>query len=88
MSPIVQFILVFLQALQLLFLLVHDWLPLGRLNDVAAFRRTSTHREMLLALLVPSTPVGTAFALSLVYLHTSFPLWLRTWLSITYGLLF
>ncbi len=88
MSPTVQLILIFLQALQLLFLLVHDWLPLGRLNDVAAFRRTSTPREMLLALLVPSIPVATAFVLSIVYFRSSFPPWLRTWLCVTYGLLF
>jgi hypothetical protein len=90
-SPVlipIQLALIFLQAFQLLFLLVHDWLPLGRLNDVAAFRRTSTPREMLLALLVPSIPVATAFALSLVYVRSPFPLWLRTWLCITYGLLF
>ncbi len=88
MTPTVQFVLTFLQALQLLFLLVHDWLPLGRLNDVAAFRRTSTPREILLALLVPSIPVATAFVLSLLYVRSLFPLWLRTWLCVTYGLLF
>ncbi len=31
--------LVVLQAFQLAFLLVHDWIPLGPLNDVRAVRR-------------------------------------------------
>jgi hypothetical protein len=34
----IEAVLLALQVFQVLFLLVHDWIPLGRLNDVAAVR--------------------------------------------------
>ncbi len=33
-------ILIALQAFQVLFLWLHDWIPLGRLNDATAVRRS------------------------------------------------
>jgi hypothetical protein len=34
----IEMVLLALQAFQVLFLWVHDWIPLGRLNDVAAIQ--------------------------------------------------
>ena len=36
-----EIVLIFLQAFQVIFLWVHDWLPLGRLNDVAAVHQAA-----------------------------------------------
>jgi hypothetical protein len=35
---VLEAILLALQVLQVVFLWIHDWIPLGRLNDVAAVR--------------------------------------------------
>jgi hypothetical protein len=37
-----ELVLLALQAFQVLFLWLHDWIPLGRLNDVAAVRGEDT----------------------------------------------
>ena len=34
-----------LQLFQVAFLLLHDWIPLGRLNDIAAVRRENSRQE-------------------------------------------
>jgi hypothetical protein len=43
----IEMVLLALQVLQVLFLWVHDWIPLGRLNDVAAVRSQDTRRSSL-----------------------------------------
>jgi hypothetical protein len=39
-------ILLALQLLQVVFLWIHDWIPLGRLNDVGAVRSQDTLRRL------------------------------------------
>ena len=80
--------LVVLQAFQVLFLGLHDWVTLGRFNDTAAVRR-----EIPLKLLVLTTLVQTAFFavglfFSIHYFGRSYPPWLTYWLWISYGILF
>ncbi len=43
----VEMVLLALQVFQVLFLWVHDWIPLGRLNDVAAVRSQDTRRHLI-----------------------------------------
>ncbi len=57
--------LVALQAFQVAFLWVHDWLPLGRLNDVAAVRRADSPSRLVLVTLVQSLPWTIGLLLSL-----------------------
>jgi hypothetical protein len=45
-----------LQAFQVLFLWFHDWIPLGRLNDVTAVRRQDTLIRLVLVTLIQSVP--------------------------------
>jgi hypothetical protein len=56
-------ILLALQACQVLFLWFHDWIPLGRLNDVAAVRRQDPLGRLVLVTLIQSVP----FTIGLVY---------------------
>lgn len=83
-----QVFLVALQVFQLAFLLLHDWLPLGRLNDISAVRRKITSLQRLAGLLVPGIPVFIALSLSLKYFGIAYPGWVRWWLRVTYGFLF
>ena len=65
MSRSLWFVLIALQAFHLLFLLLHDWVPLGNLNNVSAFQKSTTAPQKVLSLLVPSVPViiGLGFTL-------------------------
>jgi hypothetical protein len=45
-----------LQVFQVIFLWVHDWIPLGRLNDVAAVRSRDTTRRLVTVTLFQSVP--------------------------------
>ena len=47
-------LLLALQAFQVLFLWFHDWIPLGRLNDVTAVRHQDTPSRPVLVTLIQS----------------------------------
>ena len=55
MTKALQISLLVLQGFQVAFLWLHDWVPLGRLNDVAAVRRQDL-LERLVVTLVQSAP--------------------------------
>lgn len=80
--------LVVLQALQVAFLLIHDWIPLGRLNDVAAVRREDTRTRLIVVTLMQTLPFAIGLFFSARYLSRYWPGWLDWWLVISYGLLF
>ena len=88
MDSVRQSALVVLQAFQLAFLLVHDWIPLGPLNDVRAVRRENAVRLLVIGTAVSSAPVVAALWLSIRYFGQPYPTWVRAWLWLTYGLLF
>ena len=84
----IEMALLALQVLQVLFLWVHDWIPLGRLNDVAAVRSQDTRRRLVTVTLIQSVPWTIGLCLSLVHFRRPYPGWLYDWLVISYGLLF
>ena len=75
-------VLLCLQAVQVVFLAIHDWVPLGRLNDVSAVRRQDTASRMVTITLIQTVP----FAIGLLYSVSNFgrpyPGWLMRWLFI------
>lgn len=79
--------LVVLQAFQLAFLLVHDWIPLGPFNDVDAVRRENTPQQLLIGTIATSIPVALALWLSIHYFGYPYPAWVKVWLWLTYGIL-
>ena len=88
MDRVWQSALIVLQAFQLAFLLLHDWIPLGRLNDVEAVRQENTPRQLLIGTIVTSIPVALALWLSINYFGYPYPTWVKVWLWLTYGILF
>jgi len=44
----IEVVLLALQVFQVLFLWVHDWIPLGRLNDVGAVRSQDTRSRLVI----------------------------------------
>jgi hypothetical protein len=77
-----------LQAFQVLFLWLHDWVPLGRLNDVAAVRREDPPGRLVVVTLVQSVPWTVGLFFSAWYFGRPYPAWLTVWLWTTYVLLF
>ena len=80
--------LIALQAFQVAFLWIHDWIPLGRLNDVAAVRRADSLQRLMIVTLVQSTPFTVGLIFSAKYFGNVYPHWLVMWLWISYALLF
>jgi hypothetical protein len=80
--------LIGLQAFQVAFLWLHDWIPLGRLNDVAAVRRQDPIGRLILGTLISSAPFTVGLFFSARHLHSALPGWLTIWLWVSYGLLF
>ena len=79
--------LIALQAFQVLFLWIHDWVPLGRLNDVAAVRAADSTGRLIFVTVLQSLPFTIGLVFSLKSLGTPVPHWLGNWLWISYGLL-
>jgi len=68
-----EMVLLALQAFQVLFLWVHDWIPLGRLNDVAAVRSQDTGRRLVTVTLIQSVPWTIGLCFSLLHFRRPYP---------------
>ncbi len=77
-----------LQTFHVLFLSLHDWIPLGNLNDPKAVRATIPGHKLLAATLISTAPFAFGLAASTVYLAKPYPRWLLNWLVISYAILF
>jgi hypothetical protein len=86
-NPEIEMGLLALQVFQVLFLWVHDWISLGRLNDVAAVRSQDTRRRLVTVTLIQSVPWSIGLCFSLLHFRRRYPDWLYDWLVISYGLL-
>jgi len=80
--------LLMLQTFHVLFLGLHDWIPLGRLNDVAAVRAEHSTRQLVLGTLISTIPFAFGWAASVHYLGKPYSGWLRVWLWASYAMLF
>jgi hypothetical protein len=80
--------LIALQIFQVLFLWLHDWIPLGRLNDPAAVRSQDTRLRLVVVTGVQSVPYTVGLFFCARHFERSYPEWLVIWLWISYGLLF
>lgn len=77
-----------LQAFQVLFLALHDWVPLGRLNDVRAARAANPGDRLIITTALSTLPFALGFAASAYYFDRAWPTWLLAWLRISYAILF
>jgi hypothetical protein len=82
-------LLLALQALQVAILALHDWVPLGRLNDVRAIRAQSKLMHLFSVTAVQTLPFVVGLIASAALWHRQpYPDWLHAWLWVSYGLLF
>jgi hypothetical protein len=74
-----------LQTFVVAFLLFHDWVGLGRLNNLAAIRSQDTLLHRVFVTLLPGVPAAIGLFFSAKYFSQPYPDWLETLLWITYG---
>jgi hypothetical protein len=75
-----------LQAVVTAFLLLHDWIPLGRLSNLAAIRSQDPLPRRVVVTLLPAVPAALALFFGVRHFRQSYPYWLEMLLWITYGL--
>ena len=80
-------LLLALQAFVVAFLWLHDWVPLGRLNDVAAVRSQDTLARLVGVTIVQSMPWSIGLFFSAIHFGHPSPHWLQMWLWGSYILL-
>lgn len=68
-----------------LFIALHDWLPLGSLNNLAGIRAVDTRMGLIRTTALSTLPFAVGLAGSVYYSSTHFPTWLMYVLWITYG---
>jgi hypothetical protein len=76
-------VLVGTQAVQVLFLLMHDWVPLGRLSNLEAVHALDSRRKLIPTTLLSALP----YAIGLAFCVAAFPHWpasLRVYLEWLY----
>jgi hypothetical protein len=74
-----------LQSFVVVFLLFHDWIPLGRLNNLAAIRGQDTRVHRIFVTLLPGVPAAIGLFFSARHFGQSYPDWLEMLLWITYS---
>ncbi len=84
----IQVALVALQAFQVAFLFLHDWIPLGRLTNRNAIAEADSFLRRVWTTLLSGLPFAIGLAFSLRTVEGQFPGWLMIWLWVSYGLLF
>jgi hypothetical protein len=88
MHPIAMAVLLALQAFHVLFLGLHDWIPLGTLNDLKGVHSAIPRGKLLAGTFISLTPFAIGLAASVFHLGRPYPGWLSWWLWISYGFLF
>lgn len=83
-NPMLDITFLTLQAVVVLFLLFHDWVPLGRLNNLAAIRKEDTVLRSVFVTLLPAIPAAIGLFFSAKYFGQAYPHWLEMLLWITY----
>jgi hypothetical protein len=84
--PAAKIVLLALQCFVVLFVALHNWIPLGKLNDVKGVRAEFPGSKLLITTLINFTPFAFGLAASVVYFSRVFPRWLLWWLWISYAL--
>ena len=87
LSAIREAVVIALQSCQVLFLALHDWVPLGTLNDVAAVGRQDTRSRLVIVTLVQTLPFAYGLMQSVRQFGQPCSVGLMRWLLISYGVL-
>jgi hypothetical protein len=81
-------VFILLQCIIVVFLLIHDWIPLGPLNDVKGVLSQNTVKQNLVITGINTVPFAIGLFISLVHIGKPYPLYAKIYLVLTYALLF
>jgi hypothetical protein len=84
MHTIITAALIGLQCFVVLFIALHNWIPLGNLNDVKGAHAAFPGSKLLITTLINFIPFSFGFVASAIYFGRTYPNWLMWWLWITY----
>ena len=73
-----------LQVYVVLFVALHDWVPLGRFNDVSAVRANEPTGKLIAVTVLSTAPFAFGLAESIAH-NAGFPDWLMIYLWASYG---
>jgi hypothetical protein len=73
------------QGLVVLFIALHDWIPLGSLNNLSGIRAADSRPKLFVVTVLSTLPFAVGFAASVYYSPNGFPMWVMWWLWISYG---
>jgi hypothetical protein len=76
--------LIILQGFVVIFIALHDWLPLPPLNDVKAVRAADSRQRLVVGTILSTLPFAVAFAGSVWVGARPYPAWLHWLLWVTY----
>jgi len=79
-----QHALILCQVLVVIFIALHDWLPLGQLNNLTGVCTVDTRGRLAITTVMSTLPFAAVLAASIPFASTGFPSWLLWWLWITY----
>ena len=65
--------LIALQIFVVLFIALHDWIPLGTLNDVNAVQAIDSRCKLILVTLVSTLPFAFGLVASICFARVGFP---------------
>jgi hypothetical protein len=77
-------VLIALQCFVVVFVALHNWIPLGALNDLEAVRAEFPAGKLIVTTLCNLTPAAIGLAASIFYFRRGFPEWLVWYLWIFY----
>ena len=84
-SSSIESLLIAAQALQVVFLLLHDWVPLGRLSNLAAVRAIDSTSRLVWTTLLSALPYVAGLVFSMAT-FPNWPMWLREYLMWLYAI--
>jgi predicted outer membrane lipoprotein len=76
--------LIICQVAVVIFLALHDWVPLGKLNNMAGLRAVDSEKRRVLTTALSTLPFAAVLAASFMYSSVGYPNWLLWWLWGTY----
>jgi hypothetical protein len=81
MNSAVKFGLIALQGVQVAFLLLHDWVPLGRLSNLKAVREGDSTTKLFWTTVLSALPFALVFGVCCAHWREPrWPMWLHMWL--------
>jgi hypothetical protein len=85
MRPLIIDALIALQGFVVAFIALHDWVPLGALNDVSAVQAADPRSKLITVTALSTAPFAVGLGGTIAYAGARFPEWLTWYLWISYG---